>query len=117
MLTKAAEYLAQLRLDHKVHMQGDRFSTTELSQGQRKRLALLAVYLEDRPICVFDEWAADQDPMFRNIFYHEILAELQSKGKTLIVISHDERYYGLADRILYFEDGKISVQKRSVVTY
>jgi putative ATP-binding cassette transporter len=117
MKTKADAYLARLRLDHKVYIKDDTLSTIDLSQGQRKRLALLNVCLEDRPICVFDEWAADQDPLFRNIFYHEILAELQAKGKTLIVISHDERYYGIADYVIHLEDGKISVQKDSTVAH
>jgi putative ATP-binding cassette transporter len=47
----AKRYLRSLQLDHKVLMRGSRFSTTELSQGQRKRLALLVALLEDRPGC------------------------------------------------------------------
>jgi putative ATP-binding cassette transporter len=78
-----------------------------LSQGQRKRLALLTAYLEDRPIYVFDEWAADQDPQFKEIFYYELVPELKTRGKTVIVISHDDRYYSLADRLIKLESGKI----------
>jgi len=82
-------------------------STTELSQGQRKRLALLTAYLEDRSIYLFDEWAADQDPTFKQIFYHALLPELKARGKTVIVISHDDRYYDVADRLIKLEDGKL----------
>ncbi|MDD5036083.1 MAG: ATP-binding cassette domain-containing protein [Methylococcaceae bacterium] len=88
------EYLKLLDLDHKVTIKGGKFSTLGLSQGQRKRLALLVAYLEDRPFYVFDEWAADQDPVFKKIFYGEILASLKSRGKTVIVITHDDAYFG-----------------------
>jgi putative ATP-binding cassette transporter len=104
---KAREYLAQLLLSSKVQISNGKFSTTELSQGQRKRLALLVAFLEDRPIYVFDEWAADQDPYFKNIFYTRLLSELKGKGKTVIVISHDDRYYHVADRLIKLEEGRI----------
>ena len=100
-------YLEDLKLSHKVDIKNGKLSTTDLSQGQRKRLALLTAYLEGRPICVFDEWAADQDPQFKNIFYMNLLPELKAKGKTLIVISHDDRYYHLADRIIKLDDGQV----------
>jgi len=73
---------------------------------QRKRLALLAAYLEDRPFYVFDEWAADQDPSFKNVFYTQLLPELKSRGKTVLVISHDDRYYHIADRIIKLDYGR-----------
>jgi putative ATP-binding cassette transporter len=104
---KARKYLEQLQLAHKTTVIGGALSSVDLSQGQRKRLALLTAYLEDRPFYVFDEWAADQDPYFREIFYHEILPELKSRGKTLLVISHDDRYYYLGDRVIRLDYGKI----------
>ncbi len=104
---RAQDYLRQLQLSHKVSVQQGVLSTTALSQGQRKRLVLLAAYLEDRPIYVFDEWAADQDPQFRSVFYTQLVPELQAAGKTVLVITHDTRYYDLADRLLRLEDGKL----------
>ena len=101
------KYLAQLQLDHKVKVEDGALSTIELSQGQRKRLALLTAYLEDRPIYLFDEWAADQDPLFKEIFYHQLLPELKAKEKALIVISHDDRYYHVADRVIKLDSGKL----------
>jgi putative ATP-binding cassette transporter len=103
----ARKYLAQLQLDHKVKVEDGVLSTIDLSQGQRKRLALLTAYLEDRPIYLFDEWAADQDPLFKEIFYHQLLPELKAKGKALIVISHDDRYYHVADRVIKLDYGKL----------
>ena len=103
----AKKYLAQLQLDHKVKVEDGALSTIELSQGQRKRLALLTAYLEDRPIYLFDEWAADQDPLFKEIFYHQLLPELKARKKALIVISHDDRYYHVADHVIKLDYGKL----------
>lgn len=104
---RAREYLTLFQLDHKVEIKDGVLSTTDLSQGQRKRLALLTAYLEDRPIYVFDEWAADQDPLFKEIFYYQLLPDLKAKGKTVVIISHDDRYYSVADRIIKLEYGRI----------
>jgi putative ATP-binding cassette transporter len=104
---KAIHYLKQLHLEHKVRYQDGNFSTTELSQGQRKRLALLTAYLEDRSIYIFDEWAADQDPHFKQIFYYELLPALKARGKTVLVITHDDRYFRIADRLIKLENGKL----------
>ncbi|PSB09024.1 ABC transporter ATP-binding protein [Pleurocapsa sp. CCALA 161] len=104
---KTKNYLQKLQLDKKVTINNNKFSTLELSQGQRKRLALLTAYLEDRPIYLFDEWAAEQDPYFREIFYQQLLPELKQRGKTVIVITHDDRYFDLADRLIKLDYGQI----------
>jgi putative pyoverdin transport system ATP-binding/permease protein len=104
---QARDYLVQLHLHHKVKIENGAFSTTALSQGQRKRLALLTAYLEDRPFYLFDEWASDQDPLFKDLFYTQLLSDLKSRGKTVLVITHDEKYFHLADRLLKLEDGKL----------
>jgi putative pyoverdin transport system ATP-binding/permease protein len=108
---KTRKYISQLQLDRKVQVQNGRLSTIDLSQGQRKRLALLTAFLEDRSIYIFDEWAADQDPMFKDIFYLNLLPELKAKGKTIIVISHDDKYYYLADRIVKLDSGQLEFDK------
>jgi putative ATP-binding cassette transporter len=111
--SKAAHYLEQLLLNQKVWVHNGRLSTIKLSQGQRKRLALLTAYLEDRSIYIFDEWAADQDPYFKEVFYLQLVSELKSRGKTIFVISHDDRFYHLADRIVKFGDGRLISDTRT----
>ncbi|WP_291567216.1 MULTISPECIES: cyclic peptide export ABC transporter [unclassified Clostridium] len=101
-------YLKILKLDKKVEIKDGKFSTIKLSTGQKKRLALLVAYLEDRPIYLFDEWAADQDPEFRLFFYDSLLPELKAKGKCVIAVTHDDKYFNLADRVIKMELGKIS---------
>ena len=109
---RSESYLKTLQLSHKLQIKDGKLSTLDLSQGQRKRLALLNAYLEDRPIYIFDEWAADQDPQFKHIFYYQLLPELKARGKTVIVISHDDRYYSLADRVIKLESGQLEYDQQ-----
>jgi putative ATP-binding cassette transporter len=109
---RARDILRQLHLAHKVKINDGRFSTVELSQGQRKRLALLIAYLEDRPFYLFDEWASDQDPTFKDLFYRELIPELKAQGKTVVVITHDDRYFGCADRLVKLDYGQLVLEKR-----
>jgi putative ATP-binding cassette transporter len=101
-------YLELLDIKHKVGiLDNGTFSTINLSGGQRKRLALLLCYLEDSPIYLFDEWAADQDPEYRKFFYRTLLPEMRKKGKIVIAITHDDHYFDVADRVVKMNQGKI----------
>ena len=111
---RALECLAKLELADKVQIKDGRLSTLNLSQGQRKRLALLTAFLEDRPIYLFDEWAADQDPHFKAIFYLQLLPQLRARNKTVFVITHDDRYYTCADRLIKLDAGEIVSDTRRV---
>ncbi|MEQ8905496.1 cyclic peptide export ABC transporter [Ekhidna sp.] len=110
------EYLAEhgenlikmFNLENKVKIKNHKFTTKNLSEGQKKRLALIISILENKDIYLFDEWAANQDPLFKDIFYTQILPFIQKMGKTQIVITHDDRYFDLADRVIKLRDGKIS---------
>jgi len=111
----ASDYLERLQLSHKVTVDGGRLSTISLSQGQRKRLALLTAYLEDRPIYLFDEWAADQDPVFKKVFYEVMLPELKQRGKTVIAITHDDQYFHVANRVVKMDYGQVETQMHPLV--
>jgi putative ATP-binding cassette transporter len=102
------EYLKQWGLTQVVEIRANCFTnTTALSRGQKKRLALVAAILEDKPIYIFDEWAADQDAASRRYFYGTFLPELRRMQKLVIVLTHDEGYDEIADRIIRFHDGKL----------
>ncbi|MEM7337490.1 MAG: ATP-binding cassette domain-containing protein [Actinomycetota bacterium] len=103
----AVRYLDELDLTDKVTVSEGRFSTTKLSTGERKRLALLGAFLQDRPVYAFDEWAANQDPVFKRVFYRSLLPELRRRQKLVIVISHDDHYFDAADRVLHLADGML----------
>jgi len=102
---KVAELLERTELADKTRIEADRITNPQLSTGQRKRLALVLSLLEDKPIHLFDEWAADQDPGFRKLFYEVLLPELKAQGKAVIAATHDDHYFHCADRVLKMEYG------------
>lgn len=105
--TEIEQHLKILQIENKVEIKEGALSTIKLSTGQRKRLALLISYLEDRPVYLFDEWAADQDPEFRLFFYDKLLPQLKERGKCIIAITHDDRFFGMADQVIKMEMGKM----------
>lgn len=104
--------LKMFHIDGKTGINADgTFKSLKLSVGQKKRLALIVAEMDERAIHVYDEWAADQDPPSRQYFYETYLPELKQKGKTVIAITHDDKYYHLADRLYKMEYGKLSEEK------
>jgi len=101
--------LKRLELDKKTQFVDGRFSTIALSTGQRKRLALLLAMLSPKPLLLLDEWSAEQDPRFRDLFYRELLPELKRQGRTLLVITHDDDHFDAADRIIQLDGGTLQV--------
>lgn len=105
----------EMEIENKVTLGADGFSTIDLSTGQRKRLALVSVQLEKRPIILLDEWAADQDPHFRAKFYEQLLPRLKADGVTVIAITHDDKYFHHADRRLHMDEGRLTEIFRETV--
>jgi len=106
------EYLKIFELSLKVKWVNNSFTTRDLSMGQRKRLALISILLENKPIIVLDEWAADQDPYFRKKFYEQIIPLLKRKGFTIIAITHDDKYYHLTDYLYQMQEGNLTLIHR-----
>lgn len=102
------DLIERMKIEDKTYFKDGRFSNLDLSTGQRKRIALIVSLLEDKPIMVFDEVAADQDPEFREEYYRVILPELKKQNKTIILVSHDDRYFDMADTLIKLEYGKIA---------
>jgi len=99
--------LDQMQIAPKARFHEGEFSPRKLSTGQKKRVAMAIALFDDRPIFVLDEWAADQDPEFRKYFYEKLIPALKQKGKTVIAVSHDDRYFHCADRVVVLDAGKI----------
>lgn len=104
---KIQALLRLMELSKKTKYVDGKFSHLNLSTGQKKRLAFIAAVLEDKPIYIFDELAADQDPQFRQYFYEVILPDLRDQGKTIIAVTHDDKYFDQADRVLKMEYGQL----------
>ena len=101
------KYLKLFKLENKTQLVGNEFTTVKLSDGQRRRLALIVALVEDKDIYILDEWAADQDPEFKDLYYNFVLPELKRKGKTVIAITHDDRYFSHCDQVIKMENGAL----------
>lgn len=104
---KVEYWLKKMQMDKVAHFKEGKFTNTDLSTGQRKRLAFIAAIMEDKPILILDEFAADQDPMFRKYFYEVILKELKEMGKTVIAVTHDDHYFHVPDRVLKMDSAQL----------
>ena len=109
--SKVLKLLKQMQLFEKTGFKDGAFTNTNLSTGQRKRLAMISVILENKSVLVFDEWAADQDPEFRKYFYNELIYDFKKLGKTIIAITHDDHYFNKADRIYKMDYGTFKEYK------
>jgi putative ATP-binding cassette transporter len=102
------ELLVMMKLSGATKFKDGAFTTLELSSGQRRRLALVLAMMEDKPIMLFDEVAADLDPSFREFFYTQLLPMMKNNGKTVIAVSHDDRYFHVADRVVKLDYGQVA---------
>ncbi len=101
------ELLARMELTGITSIVDRRVTNLNLSTGQRKRLALVLSTLDERPIHLFDEWAADQDPVFRKFFYEVLLRQMVAEGKTILAVTHDDHYFHVADKVYLMEYGEL----------
>jgi putative pyoverdin transport system ATP-binding/permease protein len=101
--------LRRMSLTSKTRLEDGRFVTVALSAGQRKRLAMLVAEQEARPVLVLDEWAAEQDPEFRRLFYQEFIPALRKRGVTVVAATHDDQYFAVADRVFRMENGRLEI--------
>lgn len=111
---RVTELLERMELADKTGIVDGRVTNMNLSTGQRKRLALVLSTLDDRPIHLFDEWAADQDPVFRKFFYEVLLRQMASEGKTILAVTHDDHYFSAADKVYAMEYGKLAKYKPAI---
>jgi ABC-type siderophore export system fused ATPase/permease subunit len=102
-----SEFIRLMHMGHILRIENGKFDLN-LSKGQMKRLALINGLLENKPVLVLDEWAAEQDPDFRRYFYREILPTLLQAGKTVIAVTHDDQYADCAQRLIHFDFGMIT---------
>ncbi|UCH95538.1 MAG: serine hydrolase [Candidatus Aminicenantes bacterium] len=109
IMERAQRFLETIQLADRVEIKDNEFSTVDVSGGQKKRLALMQCYMENSPIYLFDEVAADQDPQFRRFFYRELLPQMKEEGKIVIAITHDDHYFDVADRLVKLDMGQIEL--------
>ncbi len=99
---KATELLERFglgpRLDHKF---------SELSVGERQRVALCRSVINDPGIILADEPTGNLDPaMTREVM--ALFQELNNNGHTIIVVTHEEEVAAYAQKVLHLENGKLT---------
>jgi len=100
-------WLKKMKLNHIMMNKNDDLGFSHLSRGQQTRLAFVAMMLEDKPILVIDDLTAHQDSAFCQYFYETLLPEIKHMGKTVIAVTHDERYFHKADQVWQMDNGII----------
>ncbi|MBO9586224.1 MAG: cyclic peptide export ABC transporter [Flavobacterium sp.] len=101
------ELLKIMELDKVILDDMEDSARRNFSKGQSKRMSMIFALLENKPILILDEWAADQDPHFRKYFYEKLIPKLKKEGKTIVAVTHDDAYFKYADRIIKFDYGQI----------
>ena len=109
------ELLDDFNLSGRTRLEGNRWTHTSLSTGQRRRLALISALAEDKSVYLFDEPAADQDPQFRRFLYHDLIPALKRANKAVVVVSHDEGFFATADHLYHLRDGRFQCECEDVV--
>ena len=88
---------------------GDKLHSTpaELSGGQRQRVAIARALAGSPPLVLADEPTAALDAVSGLEVTQLLLALCRERGTTVVVVTHDNRIFHLADRIVHIEDGHI----------
>lgn len=109
----ADEIVERVGLTGITQIRGEGISRLDLSAGQKRRLALAIALLEDRNVLVLDEFVADQDPEKRDYFFRSLVPWLKAQGKTVVVSTHDLAWLDCCDRVVTFDNGKMTEQVRA----
>ena len=104
--------LEQARIADFVHAQPNGLGmpiesdAANLSGGQRQRIAIARALLHDSPVFVFDEATSSVDMESEELILDTIRELAQSRGKTVIMITHRMANAEHADQVVVLEHGK-----------
>jgi putative ABC transport system ATP-binding protein len=98
---KAAALLDELGLGKRLH-----FLPEKLSGGEKQRVAIARALVNDPALILADEPTANLDSKIG----HEVMRLLRriakEQGRSVVIVSHDQRIRDIADRVLWLEDGR-----------
>lgn len=98
----ATELLTKLHMEHRLN-----YLPSQLSGGQQQRVAIARALMNEPQLLLADEPTGNLDSKSGHevmMLFHNIAKE---DGRTVIIVSHDERIKDIADRTLWIEDGAI----------
>ncbi|MGG5342877.1 ATP-binding cassette domain-containing protein [Enterococcus sp. AZ192] len=101
----------------KVHMEEySRHRPGELSGGQKQRIAIARALANDPEVILADEPTGALDSKNSDEVMTVLKEISEELGKTVVVITHSEKYRSLADQMIHLKDGRIEEIKQSKVT-
>jgi len=98
---KAATLLAELGLGHRL-----RFPPHKLSGGEKQRVAIARALINEPALILADEPTANLDSRAGHETMQLLRRIAKERGRTVVIVSHDERIKDIADRVLWLEDGQ-----------
>lgn len=98
---KATLLLNELGLGHRLN-----FSTEKLSGGEKQRVAIARALVNDPTVLLADEPTANLDSSHGHETMRLLREIAKERGRSVIIVSHDERIKDIADRVLWLEDGQ-----------
>jgi putative ABC transport system ATP-binding protein len=101
-LVKAKEMLARVGLGDRGHS-----LPSQLSGGQQQRVAIARALVHDPKIIVCDEPTSSLDHETGQKVMNLLREVALGEGRSLVIVTHDARIFGFADRIAEMDDGRI----------
>ena len=98
---KAASLLTELGLGRRL-----RFSPEKLSGGEKQRVAIARALINDPALILADEPTANLDSSHGHETMRLLREIAKTRGRSVVIVSHDQRIRDIADRVLWLEDGQ-----------
>lgn len=99
---RARGLLDELKMSHRLRSLPD-----ELSGGEKQRVAIARALANDPPVILADEPTGNLDSKTGYQAMHMLELLAKERGKTVLIVTHDQRVQDVADRVLWLEDGEL----------
>ena len=101
-LARAGELLDGMGLAHRA-----RHRPSALSGGEKQRVAAARALAMRPQVILADEPTANLDSATGRMVSEQLAAAARSQGAAVVIVTHDSRLGGIADRVLRLEDGRL----------